>query len=183
MKGRFKLPSPGVVIGTIALVFAMGGAAYAGQSVGKTVGTGELKQGAVTAPKLHADAVRTNKIADNAVKGSKVAEDTLGTVPSAVDAISVLSAVVQNNGTLLRSQQDGTSSSRSGQGVYIVAFPFDVGTCAYVASLGGGGGEPRGFVSTSLSAGNTVQVQTFNTSGNAADRSFSLVVNCGTATS
>jgi hypothetical protein len=178
MTGRFKLPSPGVVIGTVALVFAMGGAAYAGKSVGKSVGTGELQQGAVTAPKLHADAVRTNKIADNAVKGPKVDESTLGAVPEAVEAISVLSAVVANNGGLVRAQQDGTSSSRSGQGVYIVSFPFDVGTCAYVASLGGAGGEPRGMVSTSLSAGNTVQVQTFNQNANPADRSFSLVVNC-----
>jgi hypothetical protein len=183
MTGRFKLPSPGAVIGTVALVLAMGGAAYAGQGVGKTVGTGELKQGAVTAPKLHTDAVRTNKIANNAVTGQKVKESTLGLVPTAVDATSVLSAVVDNNGTLLRAQQDNTSSSRSGEGVYIVAFPFNVGTCAYVASLGGGGGEPRGFVSTSLSAGNTVQVQTFNISGDPADRSFSVVVNCGTATS
>jgi hypothetical protein len=178
MKGRFKLPSPGVVIGTIALVLAMGGAAYAGKSVGKSVGTGELQQGAVTAPKLHADAVRTNKIANNAVKGPKVDESTLGTVPTATKALGTLSAVVNNNGALIRAQQDGTSSNRTGPGVYIVSFPFPVESCAYVASLGGSGGSPSGEISTSASTTTTVQVQTFNSNGNAGDRAFSIVVNC-----
>jgi hypothetical protein len=178
MTGRFKLPSPGAVIGTVALVLAMGGAAYAGQGVGKTVGTGELKQGAVTAPKLHSDAVRTNKIANNAVTGQKVNEGTLGPVPEAVKALGILSAVVNNDGALVRAQQDGTSSNRTGNGTYIVSFPFPVESCAYVASLGGSGGTPSGEVSTSASTTTTVQVQTSNSNGNAADRAFSLVVAC-----
>jgi hypothetical protein len=178
MTGRFKLPSPGAVIGTVALVLAMGGAAYAGKSVGKSVGTGELKQGAVTAPKLHSNAVRTNKIANDAVTGRKVDEDTLDPVPEAIRALSVLSAVVRNDGTLARAQQGGTSSSRTAEGVYIVGFPFPVESCAYVASLGGVGGDPSGEVSTTLSTTNSVQVQTFNSNGAPGDRSFSLVVTC-----
>jgi hypothetical protein len=178
MTGRFKLPSPAAVIGIVALVLAMGGAAYAGKSVGKSVGTGELKQGAVTAPKLHGNAVRTNKIANNAVTGRKVDESTLGTVPSAGKTLNVLGAVVNNDGQLLRSQQANTSSSKTAEGTYIVDFGTNVSACAFVASLGGAGGSPAGEISTSLSTTNSVQVQTFNSTGNSADRSFTLVVVC-----
>jgi hypothetical protein len=178
MVGRFKLPSPGAAIGVVALVLAMGGAAYAGSGVGKTVTAGEIKKGAVTAPKLHEKAVRTAKIANGAVTGPKVKESTLGVVPTAFNALNTIGAVVRSDGTLARQKNGVTSSNKTGEGSYVVDFGGPVGACTFVASLGGTGSEPSGEVSTSLGTGNSIQVQTFNSSGNTADRAFSVIVNC-----
>jgi hypothetical protein len=167
------------VIGTIALVVAMTGAAYAGGGVGKVVTTGEIKTGAVTAPKLHANAVRTPKLADDAVKGNKVDEASLGTVPTAAKALNVLGATVRSDGTLARAAQvAGTSSTRNGAGSYVVDFGVNVTACTYVATLGGLSGEPGGEIATSLSTANAVAVQTRNSNGDVADRSFSVIVVC-----
>lgn len=71
--------SPATVLATMALFAALGGVSYA---AGK-IGTGQIKNGAVTKKKLHRNAVATGKIVNNAVTGAKVAEGTLGTVPDA----------------------------------------------------------------------------------------------------
>ncbi len=158
---------------------AMASAAYAGSGGGKLVRTADIRNNAVTAPKIHADAVRTPKIADDAVKGNKVDEATLGTVPTTAKALNVLGATVRSDGTLARAAQvAGTSSARNGAGSYVVDFGVNVATCTYVASLGGLEGEPGGEVSTSLSTANAVGVQTRNSDGAAADRAFSVTVVC-----
>ena len=179
MASRKRFPSAGSTIGVVALVVAMTGAAYAGSGAGKLVKTGDIRNNAVTAPKLHADAVRTPKIADDAVKGNKVDEATLGTVPTAGKALNVLAATIRSDGTLARaSQVAGTSSARNGEGSYVVDFGVGISTCTYTVSLGGLEGEPGGEVSTSLSTANAVAVQTRNSNGAVADRAFSLMVVC-----
>jgi len=110
--------SPATPIAALALFAALGGVSYAAG----TIGTADLKNGAVTKKKLHRnavapgkirdgavigpkirdgavgtakigdDAVTTEKIADDAVTGAKVAEATLGQVPSAASADSATSA-------------------------------------------------------------------------------------------
>ncbi len=178
MQGRRKLPSAGSVIGVIALIAAMGGAAYAGSGGGNLINTSEIRKGAVTAPKLHAGAVRTPKIANDAVKGGKIEEATLGPVPTAIKALNIFAVTVRNDGTLARASQAGSSSSRVGAGEYIVDLGTNVQACTYVASLGGDVGEPSGEVSTSISTINAVAVHTSNANGNPADRAFSLSVIC-----
>jgi hypothetical protein len=98
---RFR-PSPAMVVASIALFVAIGGISWAAA----TIGTNDIKNGAVTKKKLHKkavttqkikkQAVTTNRIADSAVNGDKVLDDsltgtdidesTLGTVPSASNA-------------------------------------------------------------------------------------------------
>lgn len=57
-KRRLRAPSPALVISLIALFVALGGTAYASTGLAKnSVGTKQLKAGAVTAPKIHAGAV------------------------------------------------------------------------------------------------------------------------------
>jgi hypothetical protein len=78
MAGRFRL-SPALVISLIALFVSIGGVGYAASKSG----TSDIKNGAVTAKKLHKKAVTTKKIKNDAVNGNKVLESSLGTVPSA----------------------------------------------------------------------------------------------------
>lgn len=178
MRAHLKLPTPGTAIATIALIAAMSGAAYAGAGVGDRVGTEELKGSAVTTGKLHAKAVTTGKIANNAVTGAKAKESTFGSVPLADRALNAFGAVVRSDGTLLRAPQGNAGSSRTGTGSYIVDFGVDISACVYVATLGGAETSPSGELSTSTSTADSVDVQTRDSKGDAADRAFSVIVVC-----
>lgn len=62
MASRLK-PSPAMIVALIALFVSLAGVGYAASKIG----TNDLKNGAVTAKKLHRKAVRTAKIAPGAV--------------------------------------------------------------------------------------------------------------------
>ena len=73
MKLRKLRPSPGVLIGTIALVFALTGAAVAAT----TIHTENIAKKAVTGPKIASDAVKGGKILDGSVKAKDLASDVV----------------------------------------------------------------------------------------------------------
>jgi hypothetical protein len=96
---RFR-PSPAMVVALIALFVALGGIGYAAVKIG----TSDIKNGAVTAKKLHDkavaknkirnQAVTRNKIRNQAVNGAKIADGTIGSadlgpVVTRTDSISV----------------------------------------------------------------------------------------------
>ena len=58
MRKRLRRPSPGLVVGIIALFVALGGTSYAAIVTlpSGSVGTAQLKNGAVTAGKINASA-------------------------------------------------------------------------------------------------------------------------------
>jgi hypothetical protein len=62
-----------MVISVIALFVSIGGVGYAAV----TIGTNDIKDGAVTARKLHKSAVKTKKIKNGAVNGKKVRDNSL----------------------------------------------------------------------------------------------------------
>jgi hypothetical protein len=68
-----RRPSPALVISLIALFVSVSGVAWAAA----TIGTSDIKNGAVTKKKLHKNAVSTNKIVNNAVSTSKIADDAV----------------------------------------------------------------------------------------------------------
>ena len=70
-------PSPGVLIGTIALVFALSGAAVAATNVQ----TDDIAKHAVTGKKIARDAIKSGKILDGKVKAKDLAPDVIPTVP------------------------------------------------------------------------------------------------------
>ena len=108
---RFR-PSPAMVVASIALFVAVGGVSWAAATIGtddikngavtkkkidrKAVTTQKIKKKAVTTKRIADQAVTTDKIADSAVNGAKVEdnsltgseidESTLGTVPNASNA-------------------------------------------------------------------------------------------------
>jgi hypothetical protein len=66
------------VAATLALLFAMGGTAYAATSLGpNTVGTPQLKDGAVTTPKIDTHAVSAGKIGPGAVTDGKLGDGSV----------------------------------------------------------------------------------------------------------
>ena len=72
-------PSPGVLVGTIALVFALSGAAVA--SNGGKVQTADIAKRAVTGKKLASDSVKSGKIIDGKVKAKDLAPGVIPSVP------------------------------------------------------------------------------------------------------
>jgi hypothetical protein len=95
MKTLKKRITPSILISSLALFIALGGASYAAlgkNSVGSkqlktnAVVTKKIKNDAVTASKIKAAAILTDKIKDDAVTGAKVKESSLGTVPEATHA-------------------------------------------------------------------------------------------------
>ncbi len=80
---RLRAPSPSMVVALIALFVALGSGAYAAITVpANSVGTPQLKNGAVTG----------SKIRDAAITGAKIKLGTLGSVPSASQALHASAA-------------------------------------------------------------------------------------------
>jgi uncharacterized protein YneF (UPF0154 family) len=67
-------PSPGVLIGVIALVLALAGGAYAASKIQ----TNDIAKKAVTGPKIAKDAVKSGKIVNGTIKAGDLAA---GVVP------------------------------------------------------------------------------------------------------
>jgi hypothetical protein len=122
MPRRMRAPSPALVIALIALFVSIaGGVGYAASKIG----TNDIRNGAVTASKLHRKAVITNKIKGKAVTAGKL-ESTL----------KPRWAVVKADGTLARGRNVVSSQQVAGAGIYDVTFDRNVRNCAYVATVG-----------------------------------------------
>jgi hypothetical protein len=195
-------PSPALVVSTIALFVAIGGVSWAAA----TIGTSDIKDGAVTKRKLHDDAVRGAKVKNDSLTGRDLDEKTLNQVPSAnhaqradradiadtaINANNVLSAVVGRGAqgcTLLRATQPGTSAniatghSGPAASACVVDFSRDVTECTYIAGIGENfaGEAPAGLTTTAAAVGNqqAVFVRTMNISGDNKARPFHLQVIC-----
>ena len=117
--------------------------------------------------------------------------DIGATVASPLGSAKVSAWAVVNglNGQAVRGERI-LSSTRLGVGVYEVVIakgnppvPNNVTNCAFTANIGSiafSGTEQPGFISTVGRAGNNagIFIQTLNTAGAAADRSFHLLVTC-----
>jgi hypothetical protein len=83
----------------VALFVALGGTSYAAGLGKNTVGTTQLKAGAVNTPDIHGNAVTGAKVAANTLKGADIDEASLAKVPSAATADSAASAASAANAT------------------------------------------------------------------------------------
>ncbi|MBK8294665.1 MAG: hypothetical protein IPK93_07805 [Solirubrobacterales bacterium] len=95
MKALKDRITPSIVISSLALFVALGGASYAAlgkNSVGSkqlkknAVVTKKIKKNAVASSKIKKNAIVTSKIKNDAVTGAKVKESSLGTVPNATNS-------------------------------------------------------------------------------------------------
>ena len=101
-------PSPAMVIACLALFVALGGSAIALSK--RSVGTRELKGGAVSAPKLKNGAVIGRKIRDGAVKTSKLRGDAV--TADKIDSGAVTSDGLANH-SVRRRKIAGSAVSRA----------------------------------------------------------------------
>jgi len=172
MRKLFKRrPSPGLIIGMIALLVALGGTAYAAQINGnsimkQSIGGGKLKQQTLT--------------------GYQINVNKLGTVPTAKRATNTLWAVVNNpsgpgNASLARAS-DSTISVTEGGGAVNVIFPGNVSVCANVAARDNAGTTvpTAGYAQTNISPANpnAIEVHTRDKNGANEDGDFHLIVVC-----
>jgi hypothetical protein len=139
-------PSAAMIVALLALFIALGGVSYGVATIGtgdiknRAVTTKKLKNGAVTTKKLKNGAVTTKKLRNRAVIGTKVKidglggdvinESSLGKVPSAANADNATTADTARNATAL----DGPlASGKTLRGNFSVA----------------GHNDPNGFVDES----------------------------------
>jgi len=178
-----RLPSPSLAISLLALFVSLGGVGYAAA----TIGTGQIKNGAVTGKKIRNSTIRSRDVRKNSLGPHAIAESKLrvGFASTAAGAFTAGGfsdfAVVGANGA--RNRGRGVSSTvRTGAGRYQVIFTRNVRGCAYVGSLGVIGATPPGSgeISTASLASNVngVFVRTFNSNGAPGDHSFHLLVSC-----
>jgi len=82
-------PTPATIVALVALFVSLGGTTYAAIKLpANSVGTKQIRDGAVANRDLHAQAVTGSKVADNSLTGAQINSSTLGTVPMATRATS-----------------------------------------------------------------------------------------------
>jgi hypothetical protein len=88
-----RVPSPAMVVACLALIVALGGTSYAAIRLpANSVGTKQLKKGAVTGV----------KVKSNTLTGKQINESKLGKVPSAASADSTTSATTAGSAPVSR---------------------------------------------------------------------------------
>jgi hypothetical protein len=165
-------PSPAMVVALIALVAALGGTAYAAQSINggsiqkQSIGAGKLKHKTLTGYQIN-----TNK---------------LGVLPSAIRAAHTYWAVVNNpaspgNATLARFSDAGITAVEAGGAVNVI-FPVNVSGCANVAGRNNAGitVPNSGYAQTNVNPANAnaIEVHTRDKTGANEDADFQLIVVC-----
>lgn len=164
---------PGLVVGVVALVFALAGSAVALPGKNKVdkndirkgaVKTKALKDGAVTQAKLKDGAVTAAKLNDGAVDGSKVADGSLGVGELSPQAVSELqgkpeaSGLVSDTGQLSRAT-NVAAVDRPSTGVYCItpAAGIDPETAVMTVTPDrGDNGTNLGNISVSVAQWNSV---------------------------
>jgi hypothetical protein len=177
MRRLFRKPSPGVVLGLVAIFFALTGSAYGLVITGKSI-----RNGSVTGRDIRNHSLASRDVKRNSLGSRAVAESKLGPVPSAgVGGGLAHQAVVSSAGAIVRAR-GVTSAVRVNTGRYQVILDRDVRGCVYVASVGdvGAATPPAGEASTSALATNVngVVVRTRSQNGALANRPFHLLVSC-----
>jgi|SRR5690242_3366715 len=99
-----RLPSPALIVASVALVFAIaGGIGYAASKINgknirsQSIGAGKLKDHTLTGRQIKSQSVPGGKLTLNSVTGTRINESTLGQVPSAAHADSATNATNATN--------------------------------------------------------------------------------------
>src|SRR6187200_207567 len=120
-----RLPSPALILASVALVFAAaGGIGYAASKInGKnikshSIGAGKLKDRTLTGKQIKSQSIGGGKLKPNSVTGKQVKESTLGKVPLAAQADTATNATNANHAN---SADTATDAGTVG-GLHVVNF-------------------------------------------------------------
>jgi hypothetical protein len=201
-------PSPSMIVASIALIVALGGTSYAVSSLPRnSVGSRQIKKGAVNGRAIARNAITSAKVKDSSLlakdfkagqlpagpQGAQGPQGPQGAAGPAGASATALWAVVNGTGApigtnvpIVRSSGvvGTTTTTHNFAGEYRVQFTQDVSSCAYVATVGqvGNSGQGFGFATaqgTTFGGGPAaVFVQTFDETGAEVDRQFHLAVFC-----
>jgi hypothetical protein len=168
--------SPSMAVAVFALVFAMGGGAYAA----KRYLINSTKQ--INPRVLRALKGRTGATGAQGPQGPPGAKGDPGQQGPPGAAATTLWAVVNSDGTLARGSHV-TSTLQVRTGGYGVLFDRDVSSCAYEATLGDGTVTAANYSGNAAVTGkagsvNGVFVNTFDTTGTATNYPFHVAVFC-----
>jgi hypothetical protein len=185
MKRFVRLPSPAMLVACAALFVALGGVSYGfatGSISGREIKNGTILSKDVRDRGLRGQELKRDSIGPNAVKEESLNSLKLGPVTTAVASQgSSHAVVVAASGASVRGR-GVSSTARTGTGQYQAIFDRDVRSCVYVATLGDESASSPGTGQVSVlslpSSVNGVRVLTRGSDGNAANRSFHLVVSC-----
>jgi hypothetical protein len=192
---RIRRPSPALVVACLALAAALGGTGYAAIVLpANSVGTAQLKNGAIVAAKVKAHSlVASNFKAGQLAAGPAGPAGPQGAAglagaagpagPKGDSATKLFATVKQKAGgggvdlgpssgvqTLVR--QGG------GSGIYNLKFNQDVSNCAVLA-VPGGKSLVDGEAAASTTGGSGVTVQTFDSNGDTTDLdAFTVAILC-----
>jgi hypothetical protein len=187
-------PSAALVVASLALLLALGETGWATLSQAlpqRSVGTPQLKTGAVTTAKVRNAAITSAKIRNGSItrrdlgRSARIAGPRGRQGPAGpAGSVSKLWAVVGSNAAVVRSA-GVSSAARIAVGQFEVVFAEDITNCAYQANVGAisdilNAAGQQGFAVVGKKSGtvNTVRVNTRAQNGPAADRPFHLVVVC-----
>lgn len=129
------------VVCTLLLIAAVasGGVAVAASLAKNSVGSPQIRAGAVKKTELALGAVDSSRVRNNRLTGADIKESTLRGVPSADRAGNILVAAVTAEGDLVGDRSHGAVSSRStGVATYNVEFNRRLQGCALVGVAGRG---------------------------------------------
>jgi hypothetical protein len=131
MRIRKLRPTPGAVIGVVALVLAMTGGAYAASKIQ----TNDIAKRAITGGKIARDAVKSGKIRDGKIKARDLADGVIPSVPQ-----QAYGRVYKNGTTVAPGQGSAgiTGVTSGGEGVicYDLAFEPVSGTANAITDSG-----------------------------------------------
>jgi hypothetical protein len=188
MLRRIRRPSPAMIIACLALLVALGGTSVAAVKVlvpRNSVGTFQVIDHSLRAVDFRTPPkgpVGPRGLAGPAgPAGPTGPAGPAGPAGPKGDSASGMWAVVDQNGTLIRSK-GVASAQKIGTGDYQVVFNQDVTGCSYQATIGSPGTTPffgQADVLSRINVAAGVEVRTINTLGNAAvDLPFHLAVFC-----
>lgn len=136
-------PTYANVTASLALFLALGGGAYAAATLpANSVGSRQLRTGAVQRAKIKNNAVNGTKVLDSSLTGADIAESTLGKVPSAAAADAAANAAHANVATNASHADAATNANHAGAAAALDAATYRLVTVS----------APAGTVGTAATA-------------------------------
>jgi hypothetical protein len=176
---------------TLAVFIALGGSAWAVTALPRnSVGSAQIRTGAVSTGEIRNRSVRSIDIRDRAITLRDISASARASLrgaqgpagPPGPAATSYRAAVNSGGGT--PSGNARTVNHQGGTNEYTVHFDRDVSACIYSATLAAVQNgptleqPPAGRITAASAGGDGVLVRTFAANGTAAEAPFHLIVAC-----